>query len=261
MRVTLPNLKNPIQVNSAAISLISLFTQDLFAFIDKGLTQTIGKNWLDLMQMQNLGSELNYKDPAILLKELVQKGQSPLRRPISALVPKANWKDFYNRLQDLLDERNSWVHNANNADPDSLKSLVLLVNKVAFYLELPVTKECKDLNDLISPIDVPETSTPEPEAEKPADEEIQLGTPLAGPFLGYSYTLHMDGSIRDRSTDQLLTEFNQDYEALGMLLIARKPSGGRLKITAGGQIAAYFGNYWGYLGAIEGKKWFPGHLK
>lgn len=266
MRIPLPDLGSPLQVNSAAIGLINAFATDLFGFIDAGLSQELGANWLDLFQLQNLGAELNYQDPAVLLKELVQKGQSPLRKPISALVPKANWKDFYDRLEDLLGERNKWVHNSAKADRDSLKSLVLLVNKVSFYLELKVTKECNELLEHISPqapapdLDEPESVvSPVPGTSSAGAREV--GTPILSPFVSHSYTLHLDGSIRDRATDQLLEDLVPGSKALGQALIGRKPNGGRLKITAQGQIAAYFGDYWGLLGEVEPNNWFPGHLK
>lgn len=266
MRFPLPDLGAPIQVTSAATGLINTFAADLFEYINTGLSRDLGNNWLDLMQLQNLGTELNFKDPAVLLKELVHKGQSPLRRPISALVPKANWKAFYNRLEDLLGERNQWVHNSVKPDSDSLKSLVLLVNKISFYLELPVTKECDALLEHISPQgldpDLAEKATNQ-DGLKPSSADIavgEIGTPVSGPFVSHSYTLHLDGSIRDRGSDKLLQELLPESQALGALLISRKPNGGRLKVTTQGQIAAYFGDYWGLLGEVEPKSWFPGHL-
>lgn len=265
MRFPLPDLTSPIQISSAAIGLISTFTSDLFEFIDGALSRELGSNWLASIQMQNLGSELNFKDPAVLLKELVQKGQSPLRRPISALVPQSHWRDFYNRLEDVLGERNRWVHNSINANSNSFKSLVLLINKVAFYLELPITKECNELLEHISPQMSNDrgrdASTPTLALESPPLLVGEIGAPLDGPFLSHSYTLHLDGSIRDRSSDQLLHELVPRSKALGHVLISRKPNGGRLKITSKGQIAAYFGDYWGLLGEIVPKDWFPGHIK
>jgi hypothetical protein len=266
MRFPPPNLDAPIEVSSAALGLINVFSADLFDFIHNGMSEELGQNWLNLLQQQDLGADLNYKDPAALLKELVQKGQSPLRRPISALVPKANWKDFYNRLDDILQERNKWVHNSVKADSDALRSLVLLVNKVSFYLELPVTKECNQLLEHISPPEI--ASDPEVDSAKAKAAELdqtvpagEVGAPLMGPFIAHTYTLHLDGSIRDRSSDQLLHELVPASKALGQVLISRKPNGGRLKINSQGQIAAYFGDYWGLLGEVEPKNWFPGHIK
>jgi hypothetical protein len=271
LRIALPNLEVSAQVNSTGTGLINIFASDLFDFIDKGLKKTKGQNWFTELQIQNVGSEQNFRDPSILLKELAQKGQSPLRGPVTAIVPKANWKDFYKRIDDLLGERHLWVHNSIKADADQLKSLVILVSKIAWTLELPVVKECQALLECITP-DEPEEFADEIEPAAASskiaaelgrftsDDEAVVGSPLAGPFISRSYTLHMNGSVRDRSTDQLLGDLIPDGDTLGALLIARKPSGGRLRVTESGEIAAYFGDSWGFLAKVEPETWFPGHL-
>ena len=270
-RIALPDLNVMNQVQSAGTGLINIFAQDLFEFIDSGLKKTKGPNWLTEMQIQNVGADQNFKDPSALLKELVQKGQSPLRQPVSAIVPQANWKDFYKRLEEILGERHVWVHNSIKADAQQLKSLVILINKVSWTLELPVVQECAELLELITP-DETEVAVEAPEPESPAsemvselgkftnDDEVAVGSPIDGPFISHSYTLHMNGSIRDRATDQLLEDLVDAGGSLGALLIARKPSGGRLRITASGEIAAYFSDSWGFLALVEPRNWFPGHL-
>ena len=168
-RVALPDLAVPTQVNSAGCGLINVFASDLFDFIDKGLKKTKGPNWLTEMQVQNVGADVNYKDPSVLLKELAHKGGTPLRAPISALVPQANWKDFYTRLEDVLGERHLWVHNSINADAEQLKSLVVLVSKVSWTLELAVVQECQALLDHITP-DETEVAVEAPEPVAAASE-------------------------------------------------------------------------------------------
>ena len=270
-RIAMPDLNIPTQVNSAGCGLINVFASDLFDFIDKELRKTKGPHWQTQMQVQNVGADLNYKDPSVLLKELAHKGGSPLRGPITALVPQAHWKDFYKRLEDLLGERHLWVHNSINADAEQLKSLVILVSKVSWTLELAVVQECQALLDHITP-DETEVAVEAPEPENAAseiaaelgrftsDDETPVGTPVAGPFISHSYTLHMNGSVRDRGTDELLGDLIQDGDTLGALLIARKPSGGRLRVTATGEVAAYFGDSWGFLAKVTPETWFPGHL-
>ena len=271
IRVVLPNLDITNQVQATGIALINVFAQDLFDFIDKGLQKIKGPQWLTEMQIQNVGSDLNFKDPSILLKELVQKGQSPLREPIRSIVPQNHWKDFYKRLDELLGERHVWVHNAINADPTQLKALVVLVSKISWALELPTVQECTKLLEHIDPeeIQVP-VEAPEP-TSKPSEivstmekfirDDISLvGAPIQGPFISHSYTLHLNGSIRDRSTDDLLEEHVESAKDLGGLLITRKPNGGRLRVTADGVIAAYFSDSWGFLAKVSSDNWFPGHL-
>jgi hypothetical protein len=272
MRVAKPDLLVAAQVNAAGLGLINTFCSDLFSFINKGNTKTDGPDWLVKLQAKDINSgEVNYRDPSVLLKELVTKGQTPLRKPISALVPSSNWKDFYNRLEEILGKRHSWVHNSVKADADQLKSLAVLINKVAWNLELSVIRECTELLEWINPEEAEDSN--EPLVQTPSssqavgqsghlskDEETTVGSPILGPFASYSYTLHMDGSIRNRSTDEELDQFIDEAETLGALLIARKPSGGRLRITPEGVIAAYFGESWGFLAQVHPKGWFPGHL-
>lgn len=270
-RVALPDLNIPTQVNSTGCGLINVFASDLFDFIDKGLKKTKGQNWLTEMQIQTVGADLNYRDPSVLLKELAHKGGSPLHAPITALVPQANWKDFYKRLKDLLGERHLWVHNSITADADQLKSLAVLVSKVSWTLELSVVQECQAILDHITP-DETEVAVEAPEPSEAAseiaaelvrftsDDETSIGTPLSGPFVSHSYTLHMNGSVRDRGTDELLGDLIPDGDTIGALLLARKPSGGRLRITAQGDVVAYFGEAWGFLAKVTPNTWFPGHL-
>ena len=270
-RVALPDLNIPTQVNSTGCGLINVFASDLFDFIDKGLKKSKGQNWLTEMQIQSVGADLNYRDPSVLLKELAHKGGSPLRAPITALVPQANWKDFYKRLEDLLGERHLWVHNSITADAAQLKSLTVLVSKVGWTLELAVVQECQAILDHITP-DETEVAVEAPEPIEAAseiaaelgrftsDDETPIGTPLSGPFVSHSYTLHVNGSVRDRATDELLGDLITDGDTIGALLLARKPSGGRLRMTAQGDVAAYFGDSWGFIAKVTPKTWFPGHL-
>ena len=270
-RVALPDLNIPTQVNSTGCGLINVFASDLFDFIDKGLKKSKGQNWLTEMQIQSVGADLNYRDPSVLLKELAHKGGSPLRAPITALVPQANWKDFYKRLEDLLGERHLWVHNSITADAAQLKSLTVLVSKVGWTLELAVVQECQAILDHITP-DETEVAVEAPEPSEAAseiaaelgrftsDDETPIGTPLSGPFVSHSYTLHMNGSVRDRATDELLGDLITDGDTIGALLLARKPSGGRLRMTAQGDVAAYLGDSWGFIAKVTPKTWFPGHL-
>jgi hypothetical protein len=271
-RIAKPDLTSESQIHSTGIGLINLFSQDLFSFIDLGLSKDKGKNWLTDLQLAKMSiSEVNYKDPSVLLKEIVNVGSTPLRAPISALVPKAQWKDFYNRLAEVLGSRHLWVHNEIRATPDELKSLCILVRKVSWLLELQVSEECGELLALLEPEDEITESNEETPAGSPSEivgtfqpltenESLEVGAQLAGPFISHSYTLHLNGSIRDRGTDSLLEDISSDGGTLGALLIARKPAGGRLRITQDGQIAAYFGEHWGYLAAVTPDMWFPGHL-
>ena len=92
-------------------------------------------------------------------------------------------------------------------------------------------------------------------------DELAVGTLIDSDFLEYSYVLHLNGQIRNRKSDELLSEVNsQNSESIGALLIARKPNGGRLRMTRSGIIAAYFEDHWGYLATVSPDQWFPEHL-
>lgn len=221
-RIAKPDLAIESQIHSTGIGIINLFAQDLLTFIDAGLTKEKGKNWLTDLQLakMNIG-EVNYKDPSILLKEIVNVGSSPLRSPISALVPKAQWKDFYNRLAEVLGSRHLWVHNEIRATPDELKSLCILVRKISWILELQVAEECGELLALLEPEDDLIKDEDEAPAGSPSEivgtfqplmsnELLEVGAQLVGPFISHSYTLHLNGSIRDRSSDKLLQDLSVD---------------------------------------------------
>jgi hypothetical protein len=271
-RIATPDLEIEAQVHAAGIGLINTFASDLFSFIDKAMARKEGPDWLVKLQAMDLTvGEINYRDPAVLLKELAIKGQSPLRKPVSAMVPAALWKDFYKRLEEVLGERHLWVHNSVKADTEQLKALVVLINKVAWHLELPVVRECGALLELMNPEEIDELEELDEPQTTPSDvvptlgaftkdDEAVVGSAVPGPFASYSYTLHVNGSIRNRSTDELLEVLIASGGTIGALLIARKPSGGRLRITTDGTIAAYFGEAWGFLAKVTSVNWFPGHL-
>lgn len=92
-------------------------------------------------------------------------------------------------------------------------------------------------------------------------EMFQTGELVSDSLLSHSYVLHLNGDIRDRASDQTLANVNSTAATmLGALLIARKPNGGRIRITAEGVLCAFFGDKWGYLAQVKPQDWFPGHL-
>lgn len=131
------------------------------------------------------------------------------------------------------------------------------------------------------PVSVPVTDTPiAPELEVVAEieetpestlaaeiieiagnETSNIGDEVVGNLLSHSYVLHTTGEIRNRMSDELLSSVNpQSASALGSFLIARKPSGGRIRITEEGVLCAFFEDQWGYLAKVKPEDWFPDHL-
>lgn len=92
-------------------------------------------------------------------------------------------------------------------------------------------------------------------------ETSQIGDEVSEKLLSHSYVLHTNGDIRNRLSDELLSDANpQNATALGSFLIARKPTGGRIRITEEGVLCAFFGEKWGYLAKVKPEDWFPSHL-
>jgi hypothetical protein len=94
-----------------------------------------------------------------------------------------------------------------------------------------------------------------------SNSDLQVGELIEGKFLDYSYVLHLTGEIRNRKSNELLSELKPNFAvAIGTLMVARKPSGGRLRITSEGIVAAYFEDHWGYIATVTPEQWFPDHL-
>jgi hypothetical protein len=158
-----------------------------------------------------------------------------------------------------------------------LKTLILNIYPISEKLDLSMKTECDfllskldgiipDISQVENPI-VPETeSKTESKLIKamqniiPSDER-PIGEIVEAQFIEFSYVLHLTGEVRNRKSSELLSEVNPDVaEGIGALLIARKPNGGRLRLTRDGVIAAYFENHWGYLATVSPEHWFPDHL-
>ena len=269
-----PRLDTEIQIQSAGITLINAFAYDLFEYINNALIESNGDNWIVDLKVNDLsGTKINFNDPAFLLKDLVRNSQSILRKPLNSVVPKAELKNFYDRLAEILGERNAWFHNQIQLIPEQLELLIILILKVVKVLNLKTERECnlllKILNKAVPGDQVTvEVDNKSPDAKGIVKEfenltqkdDLEVGASVDGIFIPQSYTLHLNGSIRDRKTDQLLEEIIPDALTLGTLLIARKPSGGRLRITNEGIVVAYFNDYWGFLAKVKKENWFPGHL-
>jgi hypothetical protein len=272
MRVAKPDWNSSVQINQTGIGLINLFTGDLFEFIDNNLIKLLGDDWVrTLPNGDGEGSTMNFRDPSILLKDLGRKITPSLRLPINAKVKAERLFQFYNLLDDIHGERHLWVHQEIEPTKKNLSALVDLVNRVATYLDLPVCGECNSLAKEIGSIQRETVVTDESDSLVESalvlalntltkGEPVTVGTPIAGPYLDHSYTLHLNGSIRDRDAGELLSEVNSNAEAVGTLLIARKPNGGRIRLVPNGVLAAYFDDHWGFLAQVDEDNWFPGHL-
>ena len=272
MRIAKPNWDLSVQINQTGIGLINLFTGDLFGFIDNSLVKLLGDDWVATLPRNNEDeSTLNFRDPSILLKDLGRKITPALRLPINAKEKPEQLFNFYNLLAEIHGERHLWVHQEIEPTKKNLLALVDLVNRVAMYLNLPVCGECQALFQEDGAIQGEKVI--EHESESPVEsalvlalntltqnEPVTVGASINGPYLDHSYTLHLNGSIRDRDAGVMLSEVNSNADVVGTLLIARKPSGGRIRLVPNGVLAAYFDDHWGFLAQVDENNWFPGHL-
>ena len=277
IRIAVPNLDSEQQMHGAGLGILTCFAEDLFGYIDQALKKSDGDDWLQKLKVRQVGlRNMNFRDPSLPLKILTEphfpEVRTQLRKPLNSVMPKNSHKDFYDLLSKLLEERNLWFHHEFDATKSELESLLTDVMRVSYRLDgLPVNREAQALLDAFSPPVVPDTKIPiskklEGNSEgtgdiAPQPGEPDIGSPVIEEFLSHSYTLHTSGEIRDRKTDQLLKVIRgKDSDSLGILLLGRKPNGGRLKITKEGVVAAYFGDYWGYVGKVKPEEWFENHL-
>jgi hypothetical protein len=278
MRLAKPDLSQEEQVHQTGLAIINLFGSDFFRFINENLEKNEGLDWLTNYRKSNLVyANYNFLDPSNLLKELLRVSSSPLRGPIRTTIPTRDSIAFFNRLKVILDDRNEWTHRNSKFSSEKLKTLILNIYPIAQKLELEMRLECdfllRELDGIIP--DIAQIENPiVPETESiptsiliesiqniiPNNERV-VGELIESNFLEFSYVLHLNGQVRNRKTDELLSELNSNSaEAIGALLISRKPNGGRLRITADGTLGAYFEDHWGYLAEVKPNQWFPNHL-
>jgi hypothetical protein len=275
-RVALPNTGIEEQVRTCGIGLITLLGEDFYNEISSILEKSTGKRWLEEIQMKVQGlNHLNLLDTSTLLKVILRPDypllREKIREAINTRIEKIQRQDFYNRLDSVLDDRNQWVHNQVKGTRLNLIELIEDLDWIAKRMNLKVLEECEQLKLLLvqETESSGETGTLSNSISKVLDdlkgitnaEEPSIGSEIVDPFLDYSYTLQLSGEIRDRKTDLLLSQLiGSRAEAVGTLFLARKPSGGRLRVTSAGEVAAYFEGKWGYLARVSPTDWFTNHL-
>jgi hypothetical protein len=304
MRIQAPEDFSEDNVTVTANVLFVHFANDLAGFINSFMTAKFGVAWLqDLRISENDYKNFNPKDPAALLKDLARNGGSKLRPALNSKIERGFLKNYYEDLDDLLGERNAWLHRQVQETKSELLDLIATLLRVGKPLNLKIVDDCMELRDLIlnpSPLVPVESTTPKPEesalqpkaetlvetvaiAEEKTDEVViddkpvpvpqaeplllmagekhQIGEIVNERLLSHSYVLHLNGEIKDRASEELLSKVNPAAaQKLGSLLIERKPNGGRVRITEDGILCAFFGEKWGYLAQVKPEEWFPNHL-
>ena len=307
MRIQAPNDFSEENVTVTANVLFIHFANDIAGFISEFMEKKYGVAWLqDLRVSDNQYKNFNPKDPAALLKDLARNGGSKLRPALNSKVERGFLKDYYGDLDDLLGERNAWLHRQVQETKSELLDLIATLLRVGKPLNLGIVEDCLMLRDLIlnppgpinSDLSIPEdeespqliiddlsqvgsAESPEKQVELEevvkivetqiaspteisviaGDEKHQIGELVNERLLSHSYVLHLNGEIRDRASEEYLSAVNPtSAQILSALLIARKPNGGRIRITEDGILCAFFGEKWGYLAQVKPEDWFPNHL-
>jgi hypothetical protein len=272
------SLERPYGILSAAFVLISHFSDSLYCEIDIGLQKIYGEHWMKKFQKEDLlAHNFNSRDPQSILKELARNGSSQFRLPLNSRIDRENLSRFYDGLDDLLGERNAWVH---RQLPEDIKELNDLAKTASRLLEMCSLNFDYLLwvSELLTVRQVTSPQTPEYEpslltnkaseemgvtTRMDKDQKIQLalGDAVTARFLTHSYVVGAGGDVIDRTTGVQLSQFNSDYQKQLATLISNLKIGSRLRLTSEAQLCSFFDDHWGFLADIAPEEWFPNHLK
>jgi hypothetical protein len=249
---------------------MAIFADSLLEVIDEKLSDLYGKNWQEqLVALNLLEEDQNLRDVHALLKEIARNGASQLRMPINSRITKKDGlKSFYDELDNLLAERNAWVHRHVQESKEELAGLAELIRLVSATAEINVINECDKLIDTLR-----DTTRKETKAETVAmKEEAQsapsplpekkwvFGDPIHTQFTSHSYVISETYDVEDRITNTTLSTVNADTSKLLADLLRRLRPGARLRITKDGLISAFFAENWGFVAQVKPDEWFPNHL-
>lgn len=315
MRIQIPEDYSEDNITVTANALFVHFANDLSSFINEFMTTKHGSAWLQNLKVEDVVyRNFNPKDPAALLKDLAKYGGSKLRPALFSKIERGFIKEYLEDLDDLLGERNAWLHRQVQETEAELLDLVTTLLRVGKPLSLPIVQDCLGIqSSILAPStgnhspkpmietieEVAETTnqtptwTPQVDStdehsvihvteDQPStnkviaesesisvsniiqiagEETSHIGDEVKERLLSHSYVLHLNGDIRDRASDELLSDVNPTAaQTLGAFLISRKPSGGRIRITEDGTLCAFFDEKWGYLAKVKPEDWFPEHL-
>ena len=272
------SLAEPYGVLSAALVIICHFSDTLLYAVNRGLTELYGDHWQRKLQNDGLlPHDFNSRDPQAVLKELARNGSSQFRLPLNTQISREDLLFFYNGLDDLLGERNAWVHRQLSESLDELQDLattstnLLKVCKKEFnysdwILELLDTMKSPGEISVEVKTEDHVVSTKVNEGEESKLEQVQrvklsIGDAVTARFLTHSYVVGENGDVLDRVTGVRLSQFNSDYQKSLKETLMNLKIGSRLRLTSEGQLCSFFEDHWGYLAEISATEWFPNHLK
>jgi hypothetical protein len=272
------SLDSTYGILSAAFVLISHFVDIVFGEIDTGLRKLYGENWMKKLQNDTLLSiDFNPRDPQSILKELARNGSSQFRLPLNSRIERENLGHFYDGLDDLLGERNAWVHRQLSEDISELKDLAstaeMLLEMCSLKFEyrmwiadLLTGQQISHVPDIEKKLNFAANGLLKEiggSTEMQNDPKVQLaiGDPVTARFLTHSYVVGDRGDVIDRATGVQLSQFNSEYQRKLIPFTSNLKIGSRLRLTTEAQLCSFFEDHWGFLTEITPGDWFPNHLK
>jgi len=153
------------------------FANDLSSFINSFMAAKHGPAWLQNLKVEDVTyRNFNPKDPAALLKDLAKYGGSKLRPALFSKIERGFIKEYLEDLDDLLGERNAWLHRQVQETEAELLDLVTTLLRVGNPLSLPIVEDCLAIQSSILapspevPSVAPIVTAIEPSAEEPTLE-------------------------------------------------------------------------------------------
>lgn len=272
-----PNHIGPIDVDNkysiyaGALSLMALFTDSILKILDKKYVELYGENWQQKFAVDGfLPENFNARDMHSLFKELARNSQSQLRLPLNERIEKFDQrKIFFDELDNLLAERNAWVHRQIDESKSELIDLIDLVRLIAGLVRIPVAEECDriKLQLIKNSKDDSDHVNKQLPGDRPKDvSEIQLnkswviGDPVVGQFTSHSYLVLENGDVKDRVSEEFLSAINPVLHSQLFPILKNLKAGSRLRLTRDGVLSAFIQDKWAFIRLVSAEEWFPGHL-
>jgi hypothetical protein len=177
MRIQVPTDYSEDNITVTANALFVHFANDLSSFINSFMAAKHGPAWLQNLKVEDVTyRNFNPKDPAALLKDLAKYGGSKLRPALFSKIERGFIKEYLEDLDDLLGERNAWLHRQVQETEAELLDLVTTLLRVGNPLSLPIVEDCLAIQSSILapspevPSIAPIVTAIEPPAEEPTLE-------------------------------------------------------------------------------------------
>ena len=154
MRIQIPDDYTEDNVTVTANALFVHFANDLSQFISSFMTSKYGAAWLQNLKVEDTNyRSFNPKDPAALLKDLAKYGGSKLRVALQSKIERGNLKAYLEDLDDLLGERNAWLHRQVQETEAELLDLVTTLLRAGKPLGLKIVDDCLAIqNAILNPV-------------------------------------------------------------------------------------------------------------